>query len=750
MKKLISIVLCLAMLMSCFALFASAVDVEVDPKTALVEVPLIDGVVNEGEYTSVKVYETGYTNRGDGSVFVTEYVSQDANYIYFALVYNADMKSIEIRMNGTEDVRYDLPPTESISYFTYTLGTNEETTVAATEGNFTAFNSGEYEGVAKKNKAGSTVVNTAAELKISKEAMKRVYGVDSVDYFGYYGESKTAADATITNAARFTNAALTACGWNNSSSAMATAYGLDISKYSSVWRVMNIVVLNGETLSETVPLYCPADNCSVEGHEERRATTFDIADMRCLSLLPGHFVATQLEEQQPVIPTTDGVVKAGEYTNKKVYDAAHCSNATDLGHTVTEYVSQDDYYVYIALVYSQNVTDISIRMNATSTIRTTHTGVGVVSQFDFTLVTLDGSNITEYVDSAGAASSKGSFSRGFTAQEYSAQAKRNKIDDTFSNVTAELKISKEAIKDIFGVDSVDHIAYYAVAGKVVAGTDGAADTKSGDITNAARMTNAGLTYCGFGTSSANLEAAYPAFNASNYGSGRDGWRLWNFIVFEEAPAAYNYYCPESYTVPEGLTRATELDFADMSNLGCLPANYVSTELVNPNPPVTPDPEDPVEPEDPTTPPEPSSTPVRGTYVEGATSVDTYSVDVVFGAMQFTYHAPDKKWDTSAHEEVDIEGSDSWTCDTDANKITVTNHSNIGVKATLSYAQESGQTSVTGSFGNKSVLTLDSAVGTTYAQAPNDSAYLTLDGTYSGAEDSFVKVGTVTVTITKAE
>jgi len=117
-------------------------------------------------------------------------------------------------------------------------------------------------------------------------------------------------------------------------------------------------------------------------------------------------------------------------------------------------------------------------------------------------------------------------------------------------------------------------------------------------------------------------------------------------------------------------------------------------------------------------------------------------------MQFTYRDFDKAWDTSNHVETNVAGTARWYCDTDANKITVTNHSNVAVTATLSY--DATNNDVSGSFGNNSTLNLATAFGTTYEQAPTASAYLTLSGTYSGAEDTFVKVGTVTVTITKQQ
>ena len=309
---------------------------------------------------------------GVSGATVTEYVSHDDDYIYIAMVYNVEIGTLQLRINGERNVRYDLPETERKCEFKYTFSTNTELSSATLSSDFSdGFKDGEYQTRARKQiDAEGTVTGTTFELKISKAAMKRIFELDSVDWFGCYGYAQTPDSKRITNAGRFQNTGLTACGWGTSSSTMCTAYGLDNSKYSSQMRVTNIIVLNGETASETIPLYCPAENCSVEGHDTRRAAKFDIADMRCLGHQTANFVTKKINPQ-PVIPTTDGVVEIGEYTNEKVYaKALHFSNGCqpDSGATVTEYVSHDNDYVYIALVFTQNVTNVQIMMNASADV----------------------------------------------------------------------------------------------------------------------------------------------------------------------------------------------------------------------------------------------------------------------------------------------------------------------------------------------------------------------------------------------
>ena len=129
----------------------------------------------------------------------------------------------------------------------------------------------------------------------------------------------------------------------------------------------------------------------------------------------------------------------------------------------------------------------------------------------------------------------------------------------------------------------------------------------------------------------------------------------------------------------------------------------------------------------------------------------YSVDVSWGDMQFKYDEA-SVWNPDTHEYKS--SSAYWKPRVDAgNVITITNHSNVEISVTLNYTKKI--VSVEGAFkdasleGNsKETLITPTAVGTTYANAPNDSAYLQLKGNpgeiFNTLEDK--TLGTVIVTI----
>ena len=110
----------------------------------------------------------------------------------------------------------------------------------------------------------------------------------------------------------------------------------------------------------------------------------------------------------------------------------------------------------------------------------------------------------------------------------------------------------------------------------------------------------------------------------------------------------------------------------------------------------------------------------------------YSVDVEWGAMTFQYES--KTWDPEQHKEIDGAGWKVYDSVNEEaleekkhaiNEVKVTNHSNAGVWATLTYAAASGYTDTTGVFSGpeaNSVLT-DAAGGV--------PAYLTLGTANNG-------------------
>lgn len=140
----------------------------------------------------------------------------------------------------------------------------------------------------------------------------------------------------------------------------------------------------------------------------------------------------------------------------------------------------------------------------------------------------------------------------------------------------------------------------------------------------------------------------------------------------------------------------------------------------------------------------NSVDVKGTYVAGKTTPTVYSVDVAWGSMEFTYtdeYIGD--WNPETHQYVNPIPA-SWSCDTDANKVSVTNHSNTAITATLAYTQKAEYSAVTGAF-SKTQLSIPSAVNTEVTAAPNASSLLSLKGELS-KDTSNTTVGTVTISI----
>ena len=141
--------------------------------------------------------------------------------------------------------------------------------------------------------------------------------------------------------------------------------------------------------------------------------------------------------------------------------------------------------------------------------------------------------------------------------------------------------------------------------------------------------------------------------------------------------------------------------------------------------------------------------ISGTYTPGAAADEIISADIAWDAMDFTYTgASQGTWNPVTHTyEGATEGG--WSNNTPA--ITVTNHSNVAVNATLGFTA-----SVDGIFGtfteasgieNDKVLELATAVGTEVGSAPKATANFGISG---AAIDADKALGTITVTIAKAE
>ena len=140
--------------------------------------------------------------------------------------------------------------------------------------------------------------------------------------------------------------------------------------------------------------------------------------------------------------------------------------------------------------------------------------------------------------------------------------------------------------------------------------------------------------------------------------------------------------------------------------------------------------------------------VTGVYQSGTAADEKISVDIVWDAMDFTYTAPSQgTWNPATHV---YEGATAggWSDNTPA--ITVKNHSNVAVNATLGFTPD--VTGVVGTFteasgtANDGVLELATAEGTEVANAPTATANFGISG---AAIDADKALGTVTVTIAKA-
>lgn len=149
--------------------------------------------------------------------------------------------------------------------------------------------------------------------------------------------------------------------------------------------------------------------------------------------------------------------------------------------------------------------------------------------------------------------------------------------------------------------------------------------------------------------------------------------------------------------------------------------------------------------------------VTGTYSDTHTSSTVYSVDISWGAMNFTYSITGAaKWNPATHEYDTAGESTGWALNgTEGvdNAITVKNHSNISVKAKLSFAN-AGNTaaSVTGTFSN-ATLDLASAVdkirddeNADNDKTPTATSTFMPTGTLGSEHVDNASIGTITITL----
>lgn len=138
--------------------------------------------------------------------------------------------------------------------------------------------------------------------------------------------------------------------------------------------------------------------------------------------------------------------------------------------------------------------------------------------------------------------------------------------------------------------------------------------------------------------------------------------------------------------------------------------------------------------------------VNAKYNGSSSAADVISVSVSWGKMNFTYSVHnEKKWDAVNHK-YDDNFTKSWT--SEGNTVTVTNHSNVKITASLSFAADSKYSGVKGSFDN-ATLNLPTAEGrSTTDPSLTGTAKLTLSGELASDVGTFTNVGKITVNINK--
>jgi hypothetical protein len=133
--------------------------------------------------------------------------------------------------------------------------------------------------------------------------------------------------------------------------------------------------------------------------------------------------------------------------------------------------------------------------------------------------------------------------------------------------------------------------------------------------------------------------------------------------------------------------------------------------------------------------------VIGVYKNETTTPTVYSVDIHWGAMEFTYtEAGTNEWNPRTHSYT-LNSDATWTAD--RNTVRVVNHSNADVDVTFSVVIDSAYSTVTAQL-DKTSAKLAAGVEGKYDQAAEVTATLTLGGILPEGTDG--RIGTVTVNL----
>lgn len=155
--------------------------------------------------------------------------------------------------------------------------------------------------------------------------------------------------------------------------------------------------------------------------------------------------------------------------------------------------------------------------------------------------------------------------------------------------------------------------------------------------------------------------------------------------------------------------------------------------------------------------------VTGKYTPGTSGAVVYKVDIAWGSMDFVYDESNvtQVWDTESHQYT-VNGTGKWKASKQgtSDRITVTNHSNAGVKASISFTPSVA--GIEGKFRStyadysylessklliiKSAENFDDAKGGTGEARDGECFFGITGGTLTENAD----IGTITVTISAAE
>lgn len=142
--------------------------------------------------------------------------------------------------------------------------------------------------------------------------------------------------------------------------------------------------------------------------------------------------------------------------------------------------------------------------------------------------------------------------------------------------------------------------------------------------------------------------------------------------------------------------------------------------------------------------------VTGEYIDQKKSEEIISMDVEWGAMNFTYAATQQgTWNPATHQYDRSSEEAAWVGDTTSD-IIVTNHSNVDVTASFGFAAAEGYSEVTGSF-TKTSAKLEAGVENAYDDADSETVTFTIGGTMDDTKkEDYIKIGTITVSVAKTE